>query len=382
MIQDTPSKPSKICPTCGTRLGEDAIKCLVCGTNLAAEPEAARKSKPVQGSRLPEITLTLPAALGFLALFLAIGAGLVYFALRQTGQVVEPTVTPTVSPTLTLTPSPTPLIPTPTYTPVPSPTPYTYNVVADDTCSSIAYAFGVSINSIVLLNNLPASCDTLYIGQALLIPQPTPTATPYPTATLNPAEATDAACTKIEYTVQNNDTLSSIAANYAISMAVLKSYNGRVNDIVRTGEVLVIPLCERTDTSGPTPTPTSPPPYAAPSLLLPADGAPFTLADQTVTLQWASVGILRENEAYMITVVDITQGEERKIVNYVNDTKLIVPTSFRPDDNLPHIIRWWVSTVRQIGTDDNGDPIYESAGNQSIQRSFSWIGVASGTQSP
>jgi len=381
MITDTASKPTRICPTCGSRVSEQAHRCLVCGTVLNPQVQTAVLEKPIQGSRMPEITLTLPAAIGFLALFLAIGAGLVYFALQQTGQVADPTLTPTLTTTPTATFTPTPLTPTPTNTPEPSPTPLTYRVAANDTCSSIAFAFGVSIQSIVLLNNLPATCDTLYIGQTLLIPHPTPTPTPFPTATLSPAEATEAACTKIEYIVQDNDTLSKISANYNIPIAVLKSYNGLVNDVVRSGQPLVIPLCERRGTPGPTPTYTPPPPYPPPSLLLPQDGAPFTLADQTITLQWASIGALRENEAYQVNIVDITEGGERKIIDYVIDTKYIVPTSFRPTDSKPHVIRWWVTTVRQVGTDENGNPIWEPAGANSEQRVFTWSGVT-GTPAP
>jgi len=379
MSPETPSKPSKICPTCGTRVSAEATRCLVCGTSLATGAQTGSQTKPVQGSRLPEITLTVPVALGFLALFLAIGAALVYFTLRQTGQVIDPTETPTI--TLTPSPSitPTPQTPTPTDTPQPTPTPMSYNVSAGDTCSSIAFAFGVSIQSIVLLNNLPATCDTLYIGQPLLIPQPTPTATALPSATLSEAEATEAACTKIEYAIQENDTLSSISLNYAVPISVLKSYNGLVNDVVRSGQMIIIPLCERQIAGGPTPTPTTPPPYPPPNLLLPADGAPFTLADQTVTLQWASVGTLRENEAYLVTVVDITEGTSRKIETNVTDTKLIVPTTFRPTSTTPHVIRWWVTTVRQIGTDNDGNPIWDSAGAKSIERDFTWAGVAGET---
>jgi len=380
MTAEKSSKPTKVCPTCGTRLPENATRCLVCGTNLVT-PQQPAVNKPIQGTRMPEVTLTLPAALGFLALFLAIGAGLVYFALQKNGQMVEPSPTPTITSTVTPTLTATPFTPTATNTPEPSPTPLTYKVASGDTCSSIAFAFKVSIQSIVLLNNLPATCDTLYVGQPLLIPQPTPTPTPYPTATLSSAEATEAACTKIEYTVQDNDTLSSISANYAVPIAVLKSYNGLVNDTVRAGQPIVIPLCERMGTPGPTPTFTPPPPYPAPNLLLPADGASFTLADQTVTLQWASIGTLRENEAYQVTVVDVTEGNERKLIAYVTDTKYIIPTSFRPSDSKPHIIRWWITTVRQIDTDDNGNPVWDIAGAASVQRDFSWSGV-SGTPSP
>jgi len=376
MTTETPSKPTILCPTCGTRLSEDASRCLVCGTDLSSGEIPSKPTKAIQGSRMPRVTLSLPLALLFIVLFLGTGAVLVYFALQQSGQVVEPTVTPTVTLTATTTITPTPVTPTATNTPEPTPTPLSYKVSSGDTCSSIAFAFGVSIQSIVLLNDLPATCDNLIVGQELRIPHPTPTSTPLPTATLSPAEATEAACQKIDYTVQDNDTLSSIALNYNVTIAVLKEYNGLVNDTVRSGQVLVIPLCERIQAAGPTPTATLPPPYAAPSLLLPADGAPFTLADDTITLQWAAVGALRQNEAYAVTVVDITASQERKIVDYVTDTKYIVPVSFRPADNLPHVIRWWVLTVRQTGTDDDGNPIWEPAGAASAQRSFTWVGVA------
>ncbi len=381
MTSEKPSKPTKICPTCGTRVSEDATRCLVCGTDLTSSEGAARSEKAVQGSRMPAITLSLPAAIGLLALFLVIGAVLVYYALQQTGQVVEPTVTPTVTLTTTPTVTPTPDTPTPTNTALPSPTPQTYTVKAGDFCSSIALAFGVSVQSIVLENpQLSADCSNIFEGQTLQIPQPTPTATPPPTATLSPAEATEAACSKIEYTVQENDTLGSISANYNVPMQAIQDYNGLVNQTVRLGQVLTIPLCERAPTPGPTSTPTPPPPYPAVNLLLPPDGAAFSLVDEVVTLQWASIGTLRSNEAYAVTIEDVTEGQGRKEVAYVTDTKYIVPASFRADASLPHVIRWWVLTVRQTGTDEDGNPIWETAGAVSAPRVFTWTG--SGGASP
>lgn len=65
---------TKICPTCGTRLNAGAARCTVCGATLA--PAAA--AKPVQVSRMPEITLSLPVVLGLMVLLLAVGAGTVY----------------------------------------------------------------------------------------------------------------------------------------------------------------------------------------------------------------------------------------------------------------------------------------------------------------
>ena len=161
------SDNKKICPTCGTRIKEDADRCLVCGSTLNGTRADAQV---VRGGRMPEITLGLPIAIGLVVIFLAIGAGMVYLALQQTGVMEATTITPTLTQTLTGTPTTTPEPPTTTPSPMPSPTPLSYVVAANDSCLAIAARFEVSIKSIVLLNNIPASCDTLFEGQELKIP--------------------------------------------------------------------------------------------------------------------------------------------------------------------------------------------------------------------
>lgn len=387
MSQEPSTQKSQICPTCGTRLSESATRCLVCGTELTAK--AAAKSKKgergMQASRMPELTLSLPAALGALALILLIGASSVYFSLRAGiggATITEPTAEGSATPTVTVTWTATETLPPtdiPTLTPQP---PFDYTVKSGDTCGGIAAAFTVSVQSIVVLNNLPASC-IISVGQTLKIPYPTPTPAPPPTAVPNQATQTAQACEKITYTVQANDTLSSIAFNYNVPQDAIKFYNGLSTDAVFLGQPLIIPLCERFATPGPTPTATLPPPYPAPSLLLPADGAAFTLANDVVTLQWSSIGTLRDNEAYQVTIEDVTSGQGRRRTDYVTDQKYTVPTSFRPNDNLAHVLRWWVTTVRQNGVDEQGQPVYESAGAVSEKRVFTWVGVAvEGTPTP
>ncbi|MCI0555065.1 MAG: LysM peptidoglycan-binding domain-containing protein [Anaerolineae bacterium] len=387
MLQEPSSQKTKVCPTCGTRLSENATRCLVCGTELTAK--AATKSKKaetiVQASRMPEITLSLPAALGALVTILLIGAAVVYFLLQSgfTGTTLtEPTIEVTPSETGTITPTATEIstqTPIPTETPLP---PFDYTVRDGDTCGGIAVAFEVSVQSIVILNNLPTTC-IISVNQVLKIPYPTPTPAPPPTEIPNEATQTAEACEKVPYTVQSNDTLSSISLNYNVPQDAIKFYNGLSTDNVFIGQTLLIPLCARFATPGPTPTATLPPPYPAANLLLPADGAAFTLANDVVTLQWASIGTLRENEAYQVTIEDVTSGQGRRLTDYVTDTKFIVPTSFRPSDNLAHVIRWWVTTVRQSGVDEQGQPIYNSAGAVSEERVFTWVGVAvEGTPTP
>ncbi|NOH04355.1 MAG: LysM peptidoglycan-binding domain-containing protein [Chloroflexi bacterium] len=389
MTPEPTSSKTKVCPTCGTRLSENAVRCLVCGTEFTAQPEpkAVKKTeKSVQASRMPEIKLSLPAAIGILAVAIIAAAAIVYFSVRasappgtfETQDTPTPTETPTASPSPTVTLPPTD-IPTPTPQP-----PFEYTVSATDgSCSQIAFNFNISVQSIIVLNNLPSSCP-ISVGQKLLIPYPTPTVPPPPTNTPLPDVATKEACETVVITVQDGDTLSSIAANYGISPDDIKEYNGLTTDNVFIGSALEIPLCRRApDPNLPTPTPTLPPPYPAPNLLLPADGAAFTPANDVVTLQWASVGALREGEAYQVIVEDVTASQTSRITDYVTDTKYIVPTSFRPKDNVAHVMRWWVTPVRQAGVDDQGQPIWVAAGTVSEKRVFTWVGVAvQGTPNP
>lgn len=331
---------------------------------------------------MPEITLSLPMALGALVVILLIGALVVYLVLSSgvgpaTLTVPTEAGTPTGTATITSTPTET-LAPTdiPTETPLP---PLDYTVRNGDTCGGLAVAFSVSVQSIVVANQLPASC-IISVGQVLKIPYPTSTPAPPPTDIPNEATQTAVACEKVTYTVQANDTLGSIAANYNVPQDAIKFYNGLASDNVFLGTTIIIPLCERFATPGPTPTATLPPPYAAPNLLLPASGASFTLANDVVTLQWASIGTLSEDEAYQVTVEDKTAsntlGQTKRIVEYVTDQKFVVPTSMRPNDNQGHVFVWWVTTVRQNGVDEQGQPVYESAGASSEQWIFGWTGVA------
>ncbi len=381
MSPEPSSQKTQVCPTCGTRLSDTAVRCPVCGTDLRpgkAKPTSAPRQveRSVQAARMPEVTLSLPIALGLLVLFLAVGATVVYAGLSAAKRVVNPTEIPTQTetPTASLTPTDTQL---PTLAPsATEQAPFEYTVAAGDTCGGIAVTFGISVQSLIILNNLPASCNNLSVGQKLKVPYPTATPAPLPTDTPQAADATRAACDKVVVTVQENDTLSSIAANYAVPQQAIKDWNGLATDTVFIGQSLTIPLCARAATPGPTPTPTIPPPYPAPNLLLPSDGAAFTLANDVVTLQWASIGTLRPNEAYQVIVEDVTAGQARRIVDYVTDTKDIVPTTFRPKDNTAHVMRWWVVPVRQTGSDDQGQPIWDNAGAASDKRDFTWVGAA------
>ncbi|MGE5464233.1 MAG: LysM peptidoglycan-binding domain-containing protein, partial [Syntrophothermus sp.] len=277
MSLEPSSQKSQICPTCGTRLSENAARCLVCGTELTAKAATKSKTEGMGATRMPEITLSLPMALGALTAVLLIGALIVYLILSSgaTGATIAqptdagtPTVTPTITVTATETMPPTDI---PSETPLP---PFDYTVRTGDTCGGIAASFSISVQSIVVANNLPASC-LIAPGNVLKIPYPTATPAPPPTDIPNQATQTANACEKVQYTVQANDTLGIIAANYNVPQDAIKFYNGLSSDNVFIGSTIIIPLCERFATPGPTATATPPPPYPAANLLLPADVAAF-----------------------------------------------------------------------------------------------------------
>ena len=59
------------------------------------------------------------------------------------------------------------------------------------------------------------------------IPYPTPTIPTPATNTALPVDATKQACETVPITVQENDTLSTIALNYAVPQDAIKTFNGK-----------------------------------------------------------------------------------------------------------------------------------------------------------
>ena len=386
MSPDKISSSTKVCPTCGTRVSETATRCQVCGRVLspAAKPKSG-SDQSVSGPRMPSVTLSLPVLVGLLIVLIGAGGGGVYFFTRPTatlpGNAALPSATATITPTITTTFTPTSTgTATPTGTPIP---PKEYLVKDGDYCNSIAYAFNVSVSTIIQNNPaLNSDCTNLRPGQKLLIPVPTPTTPPPASATPNVAEATDSSCAVVDYIVKEGDTMGSISANYNVPAQAIESWNGRTSDTVFSGETLHIPTCKRNPTPGPTPTATNPPPYAPANLLLPPDGASFVSGSEVITLQWSTVGSLRQNESYAVTIEDLTSGSGQKSIDYVTDTKYIVPVTLRPTDSMPHIFRWTILPVRQTGSTKDGQPIYEPAGQVSAPRVFSWLGGPGGGATP
>ncbi len=378
----------RLCPTCGTRVGAAATKCLVCGADLTVKAggRAAPKTRSLAGSAAREgarppivlmVVLSLLIVVGLTAGYLiysgAIKVANPFAGSGETTATVQVAVVTTATATLTQPPTFTPL-PSATETTAPTGTPEPpsqYTVVAGDTCVALAAEYQVSSASIIALNRLDPNCN-LSVGTVLLIPVPTGTPTPLPTATLGQQVAT--VPPNLTYTVHAGDTLLGIANFYGVTVADLMEVNG-IDDpaSIREDQVLIIPV-DRIVTPGPSPTPTPFPPWPAPNQLLPTDGQAFNAGD-VVTLQWTSVGALRTDEFYQVVIEDVSCNCARFYRQPTTDTKLIVPSTFRHTDATIHVYRWTVTTVRQR-PNTSVQPEFDPAGATSTIHDFVWAGGA------
>lgn len=125
------------------------------------------------------------------------------------------------------------LIPNRPATPTAPPNPQAiYTVQAGDQLLALARRFGVTTTDIILFNNL--SNETLRAGQVLYIPFPRPAPTARPTSTPIPNGQGN-------YVVQPGDQLLRIARSYGVTLAALRAANNLTSNTIRVGQVLQIP---------------------------------------------------------------------------------------------------------------------------------------------
>jgi LysM repeat protein len=380
-----PVPPSRICPACGTRIADTAARCAVCGMVFESGAGKAVRAPARMTGTSSSVNVPIGLAVAGPVITLVLGALIMVGLFKGPLQPAPAAVTtPADTATITLTLGPTDTL-APTLTPTPLP-PIIVTVQAGDTCLYYANKHGFTdITKILTENGQPANCDSLSIGQVLLIPQPTPTPPPPATATADALGQTEEACQFETYTVEEGDSLMMISDLWDVPPEAIKKWNSNysfMNDQVIIGMVLRIPLCERYPTPGPSPTPTVPPPYPAPNPLTPLDGTIFGLADNEIALQWAAVASLRDNEEYLVTIEDISTGAGEEIKRYVKDTRLLVPEELKPTDGSMHIFSWSVTIVRRTGTIDAGNPVYAVAGARSERRVFAWGGTAAPASTP
>lgn len=98
-----------------------------------------------------------------------------------------------------------------------------YTVKPGDTLYRIANTYGVSVNDLIVANNLTS--NILTIGQELIIP-------------LKPVTEED----YVVYEVEPNDTLYSIARRFNTKVDTIKSYNNLTSNLLNVGQILQIPI--------------------------------------------------------------------------------------------------------------------------------------------
>jgi hypothetical protein len=126
-------------------------------------------------------------------------------------------------------------------------------------------------------------------------------------------------------------------------------------------------------TSRPSPTPTSAYPYPAPALLAPADGQVFRGQDAVIVLSWASVGILAEDEWYVLKLRGETEAVAQAPEVWTKTTSWRVPADLHPPaDAESHRLRWDVTVARQTDTRPDGTPEGVHISPLSATRSFYW----------
>ncbi len=119
-----------------------------------------------------------------------------------------------------------------------APSATTYTVKFGDTLSAIAQAFGISLEALMQANNLTEP-SLIRVGQVLRIPGQGQTSTPAST---------------VRYTVQYGDTLNLIAQRFGVSIYAIAQANNLADiNLLRVGQVLVIPGAQGGGTSAPQP---------------------------------------------------------------------------------------------------------------------------------
>jgi len=364
-----PTEKPRYCPACGARVAAKATTCLMCEAPLVEE-EAALEEKAQR--RLPGWARALIVVVLALAILTAGGFGL-YTLLTAEPEQAPPTLTPTRTPTATSSPTPTR---TPTITPTPTPIPpRVHQVQEGETLIVIAAAYDTTVEEILALNP-GVEPELLQVGQLLLIPAATPT--PGPTSTPEPGVPTPTPGDFIIHVVAPGETLISIAEEYEVSVPLIRVANDLPpgDDTIRVNQSLVIPvgtpMPSPTPTVDPNATPTPVPPYPAPPLLSPPDGAVFVGNNEPILLQWASVSVLRDDEWYELILFQ-PPGGVVSATTYTRATAWRVPLDLLLTTNADvREFRWQVQVVRER-YDKDGALVYEEAGALSEVRTFTWL---------
>jgi LysM repeat protein len=307
-------------------------------------------------------------------------AGLSLLILVVIGLVMRPFLfpalpTPTASavPTRTSVPTLTALptdVPTATPTPTPLP-PRAHQVEEGETLISIAEEYETTVEEILTLNP-GITPELLQVGQVLLIPPAVPE--PEPTGEVPTGDSSPTPTDFIVHVVEAGDTLSTIAEEYGVTVALIRAANSQIapgSDVIRVNQTLIIPI--GTPMPSPTPTadldasPTPIPLYSAPSLLGPLDGTVFGGPDAVIVLQWASVSLLGVGEWYELRLLP-PDGDP--LLEYTRSTAYRLSADLYPSGgSREREFSWQVHVVRRVRRENT----YELASDEGAVYTFTWL---------
>lgn len=250
------------------------------------------------------------------------------------------------------------------------------------------------IAAIVAFNENITNADFVSPGLTFFVPLPSPTPIPEGANMTETAAAEDqtiifgGARFPVNqefgtYTVVENDNIVGIAELYNTTLEVLSPLNPALgwggcdftnpsggpscNPPLRIGDQVQVPL--PTSTPVPTVTPsgretaTPTPTHEAARIISPSQGSAVS---QRTTLEWVSVGILRNGEVYLIDVEDRTAGTATAYATL--NTRYILPDSLIPTDGLTHSMAWRVRVARI-----NDDGTYTAIGGTGEWNTFQWL---------
>jgi len=410
----------KTCPICKTANPANASFCMTCGTPLTTDmtgnlPRTTTSTSDyeyqyaetdlMERSLHPTGRRYLLGAFVFLLVMMLVGIliifapGLLRNAQETLSQIIsEPTLTPSITfnhPTVTLgpptrTPTITPLpTDTPTFTPTREPCMQTVQtgdllwdvVVRCGHYSDAVFAQVIEINSL-------KDAGTIFAGQILEIPWPTPTIDPsIPTATLDPEVEVETQNIAFDqaffptptllpgvqlHQVIAGENIITIALQYKATIEILSQLNPEVtfsqcdfgldlggercNVMVFEGQLLRVPAPTPTPTLSPTPsgsetpTPTPTPTFNAPVIQSPSNLLLFR-QNELVTLRWSPTGTLGTDETYRVNVKNLNTG--MTYTTYTRDTRFVIPTDWqaKTETLVRHEYEWSISVVNVNNTD-------------------------------
>jgi hypothetical protein len=319
---------------------------------------------------------------------------------------VEDTLTPTVTPSPSLPgtrevallesplPSFTPGPPTETETLTPTEGPIEHVIQDGETLSSILPQHGYFDFSVIpavrAINPTIPDLENLQSGSVILIPRMTATPTPEGMEMTSVANAT-LGITPLEpnfdnvdcYTVQEGESIVTIALDFNTTIEVLRQLNPTLyfpptcdftnrsggpdcSVNIQIGMCINVPYPTLTPTLSPTPngseTATPTPPFRAPRIVAPPEGAIIT---GDVSLQWVSAGRLDSDEAYFIQIFDVSQPDAPPVTGVSYTNNFLLPESLTPTDGQERIYEWTVAVAQR-----NEQGSYRIIGGESPRRQF------------